>query len=119
AGLARIIGGVQQPHTARGQLRADLEFLRIQSQKRYFRREVLRRKQQAAALHYRNAHGIQFAVEEIGAVRRRIHPLRVQPEDSWSLGDILRDQAEARARLHRSLLQWQLAGELVRERILL
>jgi len=50
-----------------------------------------------AGLNYGDADGVEFGIEQIGAMRRRVHPLRVQAGDAGAFGNIFGDGAEASA----------------------
>ena len=64
-----------------------------------------------------DADGVYLWIEDVGAVRRRIHPRDVQRRNVGGLGDVFGDQAEAGASHVQTCLQVGFTVEAVRERI--
>ena len=119
ASLPRIGRIALDPQAVISKLRAHLRFLLLETKMGNCDREILRRKEHVAALHHRDADGIQLLVQQIGAMRRGIHPLRVQPLRRRTFGNIFGNHAEARAGLRARSCKGSFAGKLVRERVVL
>src|SRR5215470_15859621 len=117
AGAAGVSRSGDFAESARGQLRSDFLFLLLDAGGRNRGREVFDGKIQIAGLHHSDANGVELTIEKIGAMRRGIHPLRVQAGNAGAFGDVFRDEAEPGASVTSAILNGRLTGELVGERI--
>ncbi len=115
ASLARVGGAGGDVKIVSRQLRGDLLLLFVQRERRNRSREILDGEKHVAGLYYGDADGVQVWIEQVGAVRRRVHPLRVDTYDRGTLCDIFGDGAEACSGLARAVLHGRFAGKLVRQ----
>ena len=81
--------------------------------------EILRGEVLFAAAFDGDADGVYLRIENIGAMRRGIHPGNVQRRDVGSFGDVFRDQPEACAGHAQTSLQIGFAVETVRKRVVI
>ena len=78
AGLAGVRGAGDDVEVGPGQLGGNLGFLLVQGERRDRGGEIFDGEKHVAGLHDGDADGVKFRVEEIGAMRSGVHPLRVQ-----------------------------------------
>ena len=117
ASLARVGGAGSYVKIVSRELRGDLLLLFVQRKRKNRSGEIFDGEKHVTGLDDGDSDGVQIRSEKVGAVRGRVHPLRVDADDGGTLGDIFGNGAEACSGLARAVLHGRLAGKLVRELI--
>src|SRR5260221_14650698 len=97
AAAARIFHVIQQRNSVGLQQARNLLFLLFARKWRDGGGEILCSKIFLSAALNRDSDGVHLRIQNVGAVRRGIHPSGVQRENFWSFGDVLGDLAKARS----------------------
>jgi len=119
AAAPRIFYIIQQRKSAYLKHPRDLLLLLLTRHRRNRRRKILRSVIFVPALLDGNSDRVHLRIQNVGAVRRRIHPRDVQRGNVRSFRNILRNQAETCAGQAQPRLQIGFAIEAMRKRIVI
>ncbi len=117
AAAPRVLHRIQQRKSVGLQQTRDLLFLQLARKWRDGGGEILCSKIFLSAALNRDPNGIHLRIQNVGAVRRGIHPSGVQRENFWSFSNIFGNQAKACSSCAQPCLQIGFAVEAMRERI--